>query len=90
MATWAIPAPIRPAPTMPTVPTDGGTHRQTGLMASNGWRQARQKNRERHCVGPNALSMTTRPSPQYGQRTSAGSDRRRDAGRRQGGPPGGA
>ena len=43
-------------------------------MASNGWRHARQKKSERHWVGPNALSSTTRPSPQYGQRTSAGSD----------------
>ncbi len=38
-ASWAIPAPIVPAPTTPT--TRAG-HRQTGLIASNGWRQSAQ------------------------------------------------
>jgi hypothetical protein len=39
--------------------TDDAGHRdQTGLIASNGCRQARQKRIVRHCVGPNRFSRT--------------------------------
>ncbi len=43
---------------------DDAGHRQTGLIASNGWRQSRQERIVRHCVGPNALSRTVRRDPQ--------------------------
>ena len=44
-ATWAIPAPIVPAPTTPTrtgVSSVGGTVAHTGFERSNGWRQSGQ------------------------------------------------